>query len=93
MISGNWFPSDSPKGPGGVIPSATPCQKTRLSKRAVSSFDGQNLFQHAKNVFGRYHPNHDLGRVDTQKIPHIAYTQNRPDPLVLQALRLGVPGN
>ncbi|MDE0250009.1 MAG: NYN domain-containing protein [Gammaproteobacteria bacterium] len=28
-------------------------------KRAVSFFDGQNLFRHAKEVFGYYHPNYD----------------------------------
>jgi uncharacterized LabA/DUF88 family protein len=28
-------------------------------KRAVSFFDGQNLYQRAKNAFGYYHPNYD----------------------------------
>lgn len=29
------------------------------SKRAVAFFDGQNLFRHAKDAFGHYHPNYD----------------------------------
>ena len=28
-------------------------------KRAVSFIDGQNLFRHAKDAFGHYHPNYD----------------------------------
>ena len=28
-------------------------------KRAVSFFDGQNLFRHAKDAFGHHHPNYD----------------------------------
>jgi uncharacterized LabA/DUF88 family protein len=28
-------------------------------KRAVAFFDGQNLFRHAKDAFGHYHPNYD----------------------------------
>ena len=28
-------------------------------KRAVSFFDGQNLFHHAKAAFGHTHPNYD----------------------------------
>ena len=32
-------------------------------KRAVSFFDGQNLFWHAKEVFGYYHPNYDPGKL------------------------------
>ena len=28
-------------------------------KRAVSFFDGQNLFRRAKAAFGHYHPNYD----------------------------------
>ena len=27
-------------------------------KRAVSFIDGQNLFRHAKDAFGHYHPNY-----------------------------------
>ncbi len=29
------------------------------TKRAISFFDGQNLFRHAKTAFGHYHPNYD----------------------------------
>ena len=29
------------------------------TKRAVSFFDGQNLYRHAKDAFGHYHPNYD----------------------------------
>ena len=29
------------------------------TKRAVSFIDGQNLFRHAKDAFGHYHPNYD----------------------------------
>ena len=29
------------------------------NKRAVSFFDGQNLFHHAKAAFGHHHPNYD----------------------------------
>ncbi len=29
------------------------------TKRAVSFVDGQNLFRHAKDAFGHYHPNYD----------------------------------
>lgn len=28
-------------------------------KRAISFIDGQNLFRHAKDAFGHYHPNYD----------------------------------
>ena len=28
-------------------------------KRAVSFFDGQNLYRHAKEAFGHHHPNYD----------------------------------
>ena len=28
-------------------------------KRAVSFFDGQNLYRHAKDAFGYHHPNYD----------------------------------
>ena len=28
-------------------------------KRAVSFVDGQNLYRHAKDAFGHYHPNYD----------------------------------
>jgi uncharacterized LabA/DUF88 family protein len=28
-------------------------------KRTVAFFDGQNLFRHAKDAFGHYHPNYD----------------------------------
>ena len=28
-------------------------------KRAVSFFDGQNLYRHAKDAFGHHHPNYD----------------------------------
>lgn len=28
-------------------------------KKAVAFFDGQNLFRHAKDAFGHYHPNYD----------------------------------
>lgn len=28
-------------------------------KRAVAFFDGQNLYRHAKDAFGHYHPNYD----------------------------------
>ena len=28
-------------------------------KRAISFFDGQNLFRHAMAAFGHYHPNYD----------------------------------
>ncbi len=30
-----------------------------MEKRAVSFFDGQNLFRHAKDAFGHHHPNYD----------------------------------
>ncbi len=30
-----------------------------VEKRAVSFFDGQNLFWHAKDAFGHHHPNYD----------------------------------
>ena len=29
------------------------------AKRAISFFDGQNLFRHAKDAFGHHHPNYD----------------------------------
>ena len=29
------------------------------TKRAVSFFDGQNLYRHAKDAFGHHHPNYD----------------------------------
>ncbi len=32
-------------------------------KRAISFFDGQNLFRHAKDAFGHHHPNHDPGKL------------------------------
>ena len=32
-------------------------------KRAVSYFDGQNLFRHAKDAFGHHHPNYDPVRL------------------------------
>ncbi len=32
-------------------------------KRAVSFFDGQNLFRHAKDAFGHHHPNYDPVRL------------------------------
>ena len=32
-------------------------------KRAVSSFDSQNLFRHAKDAFGHHHPNYDPGKL------------------------------
>ena len=32
-------------------------------KRAVSLFDGQNLFRHAKDAFGHHHPNYDPGKL------------------------------
>ncbi|MYH91868.1 MAG: NYN domain-containing protein [Gammaproteobacteria bacterium] len=32
-------------------------------KRAVSFFDGQNLFRHAKDAFGHHHPNYDPGKL------------------------------
>jgi hypothetical protein len=28
-------------------------------KRAIVFFDGQNLFRHAKEAFGHFHPNYD----------------------------------
>ena len=34
-------------------------------KRAVSFFDGQNLFRHAKDIFGHHHPNYDPGKLAT----------------------------
>ena len=33
------------------------------TKRAVSFIDGQNLFRHAKDAFGHYHPNYDPVRL------------------------------
>lgn len=33
------------------------------TKRAVSFIDGQNLFRHAKDAFGHYHPNYDPWRL------------------------------
>lgn len=35
------------------------------SKCAVSFIDGQNLFRHAKDAFGHYHPNYDPTRLAT----------------------------
>ena len=32
-------------------------------KRAVSFIDGQNLYRHAKDAFGHYHPNYDPRRL------------------------------
>lgn len=32
-------------------------------KRAVSFIDGQNLFRHAKDAFGHYHPNYDVRKL------------------------------
>ena len=32
-------------------------------KRAVSFFDGQNLYHHAKSAFGHHHPNYDPRRL------------------------------
>ena len=32
-------------------------------KRAVSFFDGQNLYRHAKDAFGHHHPNYDPRRL------------------------------
>ena len=34
-------------------------------KRAVSFFDSQNLFRHAKDAFGHHHPNYDPGKPAT----------------------------
>ena len=39
--------------------------KEPVVKRAVSFFDGQNLFRHAKDVFGHYHPNYDPDKLTT----------------------------
>ena len=33
------------------------------TKRAVSFFDGQNLYRHAKDAFGHHHPNYDPRRL------------------------------
>ena len=33
------------------------------TKRAVSFFDGQNLYRHAKDAFGHHHPNYDPYRL------------------------------
>ena len=56
-IGSNCPPPDSPFwGPGGVI---FWMPKEPSSKRAVSFIDGQNLFRHAKDAFGHYHPNYD----------------------------------
>ena len=33
-------------------------------KRAVSFIDGQNLYRHAKDAFGHYHPNYDPRKLD-----------------------------
>ena len=30
-----------------------------INKRTIAFFDGQNLFRHAKEAFGHYHPNYD----------------------------------
>ena len=57
MMTGNWSPPDSPQGPGGVIFCAMLIEPE--IKRAVSFFDGQNLYRHAKDAFGHYHPNFD----------------------------------
>ena len=32
-------------------------------KRAISFIDGQNLFRHAEDVFGHYHPNYDPNKL------------------------------
>lgn len=32
-------------------------------KRAISFIDGQNLFRHAKEAFGHYHPNYDPNKL------------------------------
>ena len=61
MMTGNWSPPDSPKGPGGVIFCAMPTEPE--TKRAVSFFDGQNLYRHAKDAFGHHHPNYDPFRL------------------------------
>ncbi len=34
-----------------------------VTKRAVSFFDGQNLFRHAKDAFGHHHPNYDPNKL------------------------------
>ena len=36
-----------------------------IKKRAVSFFDGQNLFRHAKDAFGHHHPNYDPVKLAT----------------------------
>ena len=57
MLTLTCSPPDSPKGPGGVIFSAMPAEPN--TKRAISFFDGQNLYRHAKDAFGHHHPNYD----------------------------------
>ncbi len=47
-----------PKGPGGVICFGGHMREPE-EKIAYSFFDGQNLFRHAKDAFGHYHPNYD----------------------------------
>lgn len=48
-----------PKGPGGVILWGRWVIAEPAEKRAISFFDGQNLFRHAMAAFGHYHPNYD----------------------------------
>ena len=57
-MTANCSPPDSPKGPGGVIFCQVMPEEPDI-KRAVSFIDGQNLFHHAKDAFGHYHPNYD----------------------------------
>ena len=50
------------KAPAGLLFLHTMPQEPTV-KRAVSFFDGQNLFRHAKEAFGYYHPNYDPGKL------------------------------
>ena len=62
MIPGNWSRRTRRKAPAGLLFLHIMPQEPTV-KRAVSFFDGQNLFRHAKDAFGHHHPNYDPGKL------------------------------
>ena len=55
------------------------------TKNAMAFFDGQNLFQHAKDAFGHFHPNYDPRKL------HLAVCKERGWRPTLTRFYTGVP--
>ena len=59
--------------PGGVFYDRPMSEKP---KYAMAFIDGQNLFQHAKDAFGHFHPNYDPKKLHAAVCSHFGWTPN-----------------